>query len=144
MNARFDILLPLLVQVGLTFVLMYAMAFARVGSLRRRELKVSDIALRQPKWPQRPTQIANAFHNQLETPLLFYVLVVLLIVTGTSNAVFVTLAWVWVALRVVHALIHVTGNDVQQRFYAFAAGTLVLLAMWVLFAVRILSGPAGA
>ncbi len=140
MNARFDILLPLLVEVGLTFVLMYAMAFARVGSLRRRELKVSDIALRQPAWPTRPTQIANAFQNQLETPILFYLLVVLLIVTSTGNAVFVTLAWIWVALRILHAVIHVTRNNVQQRFYAFAAGTLVLLAMWVLFAVRILGG----
>lgn len=140
MNARFDILLPLLVQVGLTFVLLYMMAFARVGALQRRELKVSDIALRQPKWPQRPTQIANAFHNQLETPLLFYLLVVLLVVTSTSSAIFVTLAWVYVVLRLLHALIHVSNNNVQQRFYAFAAGTFVLLAMWVLFAVRLLSG----
>lgn len=144
MNARYDLILPLLVQVGLTFVLMYAMAFARVGAIRRREVKVKDIALRQQAWPTLPTKIANAFHNQLETPILFYLLVVLLIVTSTGNAIFVTLAWIYVALRLLHAGVHVFGNDVQQRFYAFAAGTLVLLAMWIMFAVRIVGGPVAA
>lgn len=144
MNARFDLLLPLLVQVGLTFVLLYAMAFSRLGAVRTRQVKMADVALRQPNWPQRPTQIANAFQNQLETPILFYLLVLLLLVTNTSSAIFVTLAWVWVALRIVHALIHTSNNNVRQRFYVFAAGITVLLVMWALFAVRILSGPAAA
>lgn len=144
MNARIDLLLPVLVQVGLTFVLLYAMGFARVGAIRARKVRIADIALRQPAWPERATKLTNAFQNQLETPILFYLLVVLLIVTGTSNAGFVALAWIWVGLRIVHALIHVMNNNVTRRFYVFVAGTLVLLAMWVMFAARLLTGPVAS
>ena len=79
------ILLPLFVQVGLTFFLLFWMGFVRIGALKRREVAVPDIALRQPAWPERPTQIANAYHNQLELPLLFHVLVILALFTRKAD-----------------------------------------------------------
>jgi hypothetical protein len=51
---------------------------------------------------------------------------------------FVALAWLFVVSRLVHAYIHLTSNHVGRRFAAFAASALVLLIMWVIFAVRIL------
>ncbi len=132
------ILLPLFVQVGLTFVLLFSMGFARVGAIRRREVAMRDIALRQPAWPERPTRIANAFHNQLELPILFYVLVILALFTRKADMLFVVLAWMFVTARLVHAGIHATGDDVQRRFFAFLAGAIILLIMWIVFALRIL------
>ena len=132
------ILLPLFVQVGLTFFLLFWMGRVRVGALRRREVAMRDIALRQPAWPERPTQIANAFHNQLELPLLFYVLVILALFTRKTDTFFVVLAWMFVTTRLVHAAIHVTSNDVQRRFFAFLVGAIILLIMWIVFALRIL------
>jgi hypothetical protein len=38
----------------------------------------------------------------------------------------------------VHAGIFVSSNDLNQRSLAWFAGVLVLLAMWVYFALRIL------
>ena len=131
------VLLPVFVQVFVTFVLMFSMAHARVGALRRREVEIPDIALRQPAWPERATQVANAFHNQLELPLLFYVLVILALFTRKTDTFFVVLAWMFVASRLVHAGIHVTSNDVQRRFFAFLVGAIILLIMWVIFALRI-------
>jgi hypothetical protein len=131
------ILLPVFVQVGLTFFLLFWMGFVRVGTLRKREVAMRDIALGQPAWPERPTQIANAFHNQLELPLLFYVLVILALFTRKTDTLFVVLAWMFVASRLAHAAIHVTSNDVQRRFFAFLVGALILLIMWIVFALRI-------
>lgn len=132
------VLLPLFVQVGLTFVLLFWMGHLRVGALRRGEVKLKDIALGQPAWPGRATQIGNAFHNQLQLPVLFYVLVALALFTKQADLLFVALSWVFVALRIVHAAIHVTTNNVPRRFYAFLAGAIVLVIMWAIFAVRIL------
>jgi hypothetical protein len=132
------LLAPLFVQVFLTFLLMYRMAGARVASLRRREVKMGQIALGNDAWPERVKQLSNSFHNQLELPLLFYVLVALVLITRHTDIVLVALAWAFVALRIVHAFIHVTSNIVTRRFYAFAASSLVLLMMWVYFAARIL------
>ena len=132
------VLLPVFVQVALTFALLFAMGHLRVGTIKRGEVKIRDIALGQPNWPDQPTQCANAFHNQFQLPVLFYVLTILAWITREADLVFVALAWVFVILRLAHATIHVTSNRLPLRFYVFAAGSMVLLIMWVIFAVRIL------
>jgi len=133
-----SLLLPVFVQVALTFVLMTWMASLRVRAIQSRTVRPRDIALRQPNWTERATQIGNAFHNQLELPVLFYVLVALILITSTNSAIFVILAWAFVAARLVHAIIHTGSNTVDKRFYAMAASFAILVAMWVVFAVRIL------
>jgi hypothetical protein len=132
------ILYPVFVQVMLTFALQLWMRRERLGAVRRGEVAFEDIALRQPNWPPRVMQISNAFHNQLETPILFYALVAFLMITSQVSLPFVVLAWLFVAARLVHATIHATSNRQPYRFYAYAAGSLVLIVMWVLFAIRIL------
>src|SRR3954464_6468308 len=97
------ILLPLFVQVGLTFFLMFWMAHTRLGAIRRREGAVADIALGQPGWPKRPTLIAHAYHNQLQLPVLFYVLVILALFTRKADTLFVVLSWMFVTTRLVQA-----------------------------------------
>ena len=131
------ILAPLFVQVALTFCLLFWMGYARVRVIRRREVRVSDIALGQPAWPARPTQAANAYRNQFELPVLFYVLA---IIARKADFLFVVMSWIFVILRIVHAGIHTSSNDVPQRFYAFLAAAIVLLLMWIIFAVRVLLG----
>ena len=135
-----SILLPLFVEVALTFGLMLGMMYYRTGALRRGETRLSDIALREPNWPQRPTQFAYAFSNQFELPVLFYVLTILEIITRHADLVFVLLAWIFVALRVMQALVHVTYNDVRHRGACYGVGAIILLVMWIIFAVRILLG----
>ena len=133
-----SLLLPVFVQVALTFALMSWMASHRVTAIRAGTVRPKDIALRQPNWPQRATQIANAFHNQLELPMLFYVLVALILITRTLSDVFVWLAWAFVISRLVHAFIHTGSNRVDRRFYAMATGMTILVVMWAVFAARVL------
>jgi hypothetical protein len=134
------ILAPLFVQVALTFLLMLGMMYRRTISLQRGETRFEDIAMREPNWPKPATQFANAFSNQFELPVLFYVLTVLVMITRQADLLFVLLAWVFVVLRVFQALIHVTTNNVRQRGAFYGAGAFVLLVMWVIFMVRILAG----
>ncbi len=132
------VLLPVFVQVGLTFALLFWMARARVGSIKRGETKMRDIALRQPAWPAKPTQVANCYQSQFELPLLFYVLVIFAWFTKQTDLIFLVMAWIFVVMRLVHAYIHTSSNHVPTRFNAFAVGAIVLLLMWIIFAVRIL------
>jgi hypothetical protein len=137
-----SLLLPVFVQVALTFALMAWMWKLRIGALKGREVTFKDIALREPAWPPRVTQVGNCFHNQLELPVLFYVLVAFILITRSNDIIFVVLAWAFVAARLVHAYIHTGRNDVQSRFYAMVASLMALMAMWIVFAVRILSAGA--
>ena len=134
------VLLPVFVQVALTFGLMFWMGSVRVASISRGETKIRDIALGQPAWPERPTQIANCYHNQFQLPVLFYVLVALALFTRKADLLFVVLSWLFVLLRLAHAYVHVNSNHVPTRFRWYLAGAVVLLLMWIVFAVRILLG----
>jgi hypothetical protein len=133
-----SVLLPLFVQVALTFALLFWMGGARTGALRSNETKVSDIALGQGNWPARVMAIGNSYNNQLQIPVLFYVLVILAWITRKADLLFVVMSWIFVLSRIVHAGIHTTTNYVPNRFYAFAVGVFVLILMWVIFALRIL------
>lgn len=131
------VLLPVFVQIALTFVLLYWQGYVRVGHTRRGEVKIRDIALGQPNWPVQATKLGNAFMNQFQLPILFYVLVALALLTRKVDLTFVVLAWLFVLSRIVHAYIFVTTNRVSRRFFAFTVGSLTLLVMWVLFVIRI-------
>jgi hypothetical protein len=134
------VLLPLFVEVLLTFILMLGMMYCRTGALQRREVRLKDIAMREPNWPQRATQFAYAFSNQFELPVLFYVLTVLSIITHHADLIFVVLAWIFVIFRILQAYVHVTGNNVRFRGMYYGVGAIVLVVMWLIFMVRILLG----
>ena len=132
------VLLPVFVLVGLAFALLFAMATSRGHALSGRETSPKEIALGQPKWPTRTTQIGNCFSNQFELPVLFYFLIALALPLRHADLFIVLMSWVFVVTRFAHAGIFVTSNDFQKRSLAWFAGVLVLLAMWIYFALKIL------
>jgi hypothetical protein len=132
------VLLPVFVLVGLTFALLLWMAGARRQALVGGEARVRDLALGQPNWPTRATQVGNSFKNQFELPLLFYILIALALPLRHADLFIVLMSWVFVITRFAHAGIFVTSNDMKQRSLAWFAGVLVLFAMWIYFALRIL------
>ncbi len=133
------ILLPLFVEVILTFVLLFTMAPLRTRDFASGAVRPDDIALREQKWPKRTTQFANAFSNQFELPMLFYVLTILEYVTHLAGIVFVVLAWIFVIFRILHAYVHVTSNIVRLRGAFFAIGAVVLAIMWLIYIVQVLA-----
>jgi hypothetical protein len=132
------VLLPVFVLIGLTFALLLWMASARGRAITGRETSLKDIALGQPNWPERATQIGNCFSNQFEIPLLFYILIALALPLRHADLFIVLMSWVFVVTRFAHAGIFVTSNDVRTRSLAWFAGVLVLFAMWIYFALKIL------
>lgn len=76
------------------------------------------------------------YMNLLEVPMLFYVAGLMYYVAGKVDGVALAVAWIYVGLRAVHSLIHVTYNNVMHRLAAFALSNLVLAVFWVLFFVR--------
>jgi hypothetical protein len=133
-----SILAPVFVQVALIFVLMFYTFGVRTAALRRRDVRIADIVLGQQNWPPRATQVGNAYNNQFQLPLLFFVLVILAYMLKKADLLFVLMSWIFVISRILHAFIHVTTNRLQTRFMIFAVGAIVLLIMWIIFALRVL------
>lgn len=85
---------------------------------------------------QRPAQnLANLF----EMPVLYFSLVPLLILTGSASGAQVALAWIFVALRLAHSVIHIGPNTVRTRARFYIASSFVLFAMWVGFIIDLLT-----
>ena len=134
------ILLPLFVEVSLTLLLLLWLAVLRRNDFTSGAVSPSKIALREPNWPVRTQQVAYSFSNQFELPVLFYVLTILEIITRHADFVFVVLAWIFVVMRLGQAYVHTTSNVVLHRGTFYVVGALALIAMWVIFMVRILLG----
>jgi hypothetical protein len=72
------VLLPLFVEVVLTFALLFWSGALHSRDLRAGAVKPEEVALREPHWPKRSRQVSNAYSNQTELPTLFYILTILL------------------------------------------------------------------
>jgi hypothetical protein len=136
------VLLPVLLQVVLTLFLGFWLGIERVLHVRRGKVERSAIALEASGWPARVRQIGNCYTNQFELPVLFYLVVILALETHRADLLFVTLEWLFVAVRIWHAAIHTTSNDVAERGRAFGFGVLILVVMWLDFAVRLFASSA--
>lgn len=134
-----SILYPVFSQVLLTLLLQGWMGYERVKSVRAKTVKFGAHAGERPMWPERTAVISNAFHNQLEMPVLFYVVTGFALIAGAADGVMLALAWAYAVSRLVHAAIHTTYNAVTHRFFAYAAGTAILLAMWARLAAHVMA-----
>jgi hypothetical protein len=134
------ILLPLFVEVILTFALLIWLGPLRARDFRTGLVREEDIALRQPNWSKPTLQVQYSFSNQFELPVLFYVLTILAYVTHHAGTLFVVLAWVFVIFRLLQAYVHVTNNKVRLRGIFFIISALALAIMWIVFIVEILTG----
>jgi hypothetical protein len=123
---------PLCALVMLTFVMAVATGASRLTSVRRRDIDPKYYRLMTGATPPDYVQkTGRNFANLLETPVLFYLLGALVIALDIDNVELVQHAWLYVALRLVHTIIHVSYNNPIHRFLAFVASLLTLLAMWI-------------
>jgi hypothetical protein len=84
----------------------------------------------------RPTRQLT---NQFEFPVLFYALIAIAIAVPVRDPMLAGLAWLYVALRWGHAVVHLAFNRLYVRTPIFMLGNLVLLAMWLILAITMLS-----
>ena len=131
------VLAPVFALVFLIFASMFGMFSVRTRAIKTKEVRISQIAVGQDAWPAKATQVSNVYMNLFEMPVLFFALIAFALPLRQADLVIVLLSWVYVALRYLHAGIYATSNNLTQRFSTFAASALVLLAMWVYFALKL-------
>jgi hypothetical protein len=126
-----NILTPMLALILWTFVIWLWMYATRIPAMRAAGIDASKIKRKDEldALPVRVKQIADNYNHLHEQPTVFYALVVYCHLVGVADGLNVALAWVYVALRIVHSLIQCTGNFVPLRFMVFAASSIVLMVM---------------
>jgi hypothetical protein len=124
-------LTPVLALIVWTFVLWFWLYGTRIPAMRAAGL---DKFKRKEDLRQLPTRVQNVadnYNHLHEQPTIFYALAIYSHLAGTADPINVALAWIYVALRILHSLIQCTSNVLTLRFAVFATGSLVLLVMTV-------------
>lgn len=135
MTSRHAILFPMLALVLLTMAVGVVMYRRRVAEMRAKRIPPQAVATAtQMAARLSDTCAADNFRNLFETPVLFYAAVLTIYAAELTSPLYVTLAWVYVVLRLVHSAIHCTYNKVMHRLSVFMAGFLALSLIWGLIA----------
>lgn len=99
----------------------------RLGKTDPRYFKTYDLDTRIPA----PTvQAVRNYINLFESPVLFYAVIGLVLAMGLAHSHLVVLAYTYVAIRVVHSVVHLTRNKLLPRMITFGLSMLVLLLIW--------------
>lgn len=129
---------PVLAQVGLTLVTLLALYATRIPAMVIA--KPSNKMMQDPKslekLPKAARFAGQNYNHQFEAPVLFYVLCIGAMVAGLGNETTLAIAWTYVGLRIVHAVIHITYNRVVHRFLVFSLSSFALIALFIDLALQ--------
>lgn len=127
-----EIFAPFMGMLALTFVVWVLMYVRRLGYIFGHRIDAQQLTTPEKGAKVIPEEIhwsAYNFRNLFELPVVFYALCLYLFVTGSVDSVYVTCAWTFLVLRIVHSAIHCTVNIVRLRFASYILGALVLWFM---------------
>ncbi|HTT98371.1 MAG TPA: MAPEG family protein [Rhizomicrobium sp.] len=126
-----SMLAPALALIVLTLVVWIWMYATRIPAMQAA--RIDPQAAAHPGsldvLPSSARRVADNYNHLLEQPTIFYALCFIIVLGGHTDALYVQLAWGYVALRVVHTLIQCTVNVVNLRFLVFALSTIMLMVM---------------
>ena len=127
------LLIPLLVQVALTFIVMIFMYRRRVAEMKSKRIHPQKVKSRSNAHGvlTDSESAANNYLNLFESPVLFYTAILLTLILMVQDTILVVLAWTYVSSRGIHSFIHLGYNRVMHRFAVFIFSSFVLLAIWV-------------
>ena len=136
-----SVLQPPIALIALTLAMFLVMFRRRTLDLRRSGKLLNELPktreISSSVWSERTNAASDNVANLLETPVLFYFLTGIFFITDTASVMVIILAWLYVAARAVHSLIHVSYNLISHRFAAFAMSLLILAAMTVIAIVKV-------
>lgn len=127
-----EIIYPMFTLVMLTFIVGFSTGISRFISAKK--------GLVDPRYfklftgyapPDNIAKLSRNFSNLFEVPVLFYTVGIIILVLGINNQLILVLAWTFVALRIIHSIIHIAYNNPIHRFLAFLLSSSIVLIMWV-------------
>lgn len=128
-----SILYPMAGLAALTFGVAVLLVKRRFGAIKAGETaNLSYFKTFQGEGEPEYVRVAQRnMINLFETPVLFYVGCLAAAVFGAVDTVTVAAAWVYVAIRLVHTIVHVTTNKVMVRARLFFLSFVPLIVLWV-------------
>ena len=125
-------MLPMLGMLVLTAVVWFYMYARRIPAMKKAKVPVQTYTIPEKVIELLPESInypAYNLKNLFELPVVFYALCLFLYVTDSVDTVYLVAAWLFLAFRISHSIVHCTSNIVMLRFYLYSAAALALWFM---------------
>ena len=132
------VFVPVSVLALWTGCMVFMVGFSRIRAVKTGRVRRGAFRLGESAEVPDDVKVWNRnLMNLLELPLLFYVVSIAFYVTHQVTPRVVTLAWIYLALRLAHSLVHVTSNRILLRLTCYAASNVVLVWLWIRFISRV-------
>lgn len=136
-----EIIYPVFAMVVLTIAAILIMGARRFAAVRDKKIDPNFFRAYQGfDEPESLRIVSRHVINLFETPVLFYVGAIFVLITGQTNSLLLTVSWLYVLTRYAHTYIHLTSNAVMIRFRLYLLSLMLLLALWVIFMAGLVSG----
>lgn len=124
---------PVLALVAWTFVMWFWLYATRIPAIRAANLDMKALSRTGARLelPPEVARVADNYNHLHEQPTIFYALALAAQIADAVDTWSVALAWIYVALRVVHSLVQATRNVIVVRFVVFVTASAVLLLLLV-------------
>lgn len=130
-------LYPMFALVVVTYVVLSINLMWRIRAVKTKAVSIKYFRVFDgDNIPEKIKAGSNHYSNLLEMPVLFYVVCILEMLLQQVTTPIVVLAWLYVALRIVHAVIHMGYNNVFHRMLAFWGSSTILLIMWLMLLLQ--------
>src|SRR5262245_15581619 len=110
---------PVVVLVLWSLIMCAWLYATRIPAIRHNKVVYDPQRPAEEFHAQLPPQVrwkADNYNNLMEQPTLFYAVALTLAMLGADTGLNVFLAWLYVALRIVHSVVQATVNVVLLRF----------------------------
>jgi len=126
------ILAPVIALILWSFVMWAWLYATRIPAIRKYKIVFEPHRPNAEFHAQLPAPVrwkADNYNNLMEQPTLFYAVALVLAFLGQGAGLNTTLAWIYVALRIVHSIVQATINAILLRFTIFMIASVVLLLL---------------
>lgn len=119
---------PVVALVVWSLIMLIWLYATRIPAMSKAKLKPGQ-ATKADMDALPSANVANNYNHLMEQPTLFYAICFALQFLDQANDINIGLAWLYVAIRVVHSFLQATVNIIVVRFLIFMLGSLVLMAL---------------
>ena len=129
------ILQPVVLMCLLSFLMMVWMYATRIPASKEIEKKGIDLQdLSHPSklggvFPSKVERVADNYNHLFEQPTVFYATVFVIWALNATDNFYLSCAWIYFIIRVIHSIFQATINSVWIRFSLFMTSWIILALM---------------
>lgn len=138
LNQSVEIIGPVIALVAWSMVVWVWMYITRLPAMMAMKMKPDPNAPSGEQMAQLPPNVrwkADNYNHLMEQPTIFYAIVISLALLGSYSSSAIFLAWLYVALRVIHSFVQALTNKIEVRFLVFVLSNIPLFGLTYIAAI---------